>query len=75
MMKDLRGAITEATPIIFAGRSALCPYDGNDERNAPTLEVVAYSKSLLPMLHFEQSVSKFSNRVSPPFAQAILWST
>ena len=34
-----------------------------------------YKISLLPKLHLEQSVCKFSGTVSPPFDQGIIWST
>lgn len=34
--------------------------------------IFGYSKSLLPILHFEQSVCRFSNTVSPPLAQAFI---
>src|SRR3989338_334389 len=39
------------------------------------IKLFYYSKSLLPILHFEQSVCKFSKIVSPPFAHALIWST
>src|SRR3989344_99141 len=39
------------------------------------ISVFYYSKSLFPILHFEQSVCRFSKTVSPPFAHALMWST